>query len=40
MALIAWVTSVRGQQIVGNFEIDGEALFKPLAAQAKRPVVK
>ncbi len=40
MALIAWVTSVHGQQIVGDFEIDGEALFKPLAPQVKRPVEK
>lgn len=40
MALIAWATSVRGQQIISNFEIDGEALFKPLAAQVKRRVEK
>ncbi|MEE8512628.1 MAG: substrate-binding domain-containing protein [Acidiferrobacterales bacterium] len=40
MALIAWVTSVHGQQIVGDFEIGGEALFKPLAAQTKRPAEK
>ncbi len=40
MALIAWVTSVRGQQIVRDFTIDGEALFKPLAIEAKRPVGK
>jgi hypothetical protein len=31
---------VRGQQIISNFEIDGEALFKPLAAQVKRRVEK
>ena len=38
MALIAWVTSVDGQAIVGNFEIDGQPLFKPLAVKADTSV--
>ncbi|HUX03261.1 MAG TPA: substrate-binding domain-containing protein, partial [Phycisphaerae bacterium] len=31
MALVAWVTSPEGQQIIGDFRVDGEALFHPLA---------
>ncbi len=38
MALIAWVTSVDGQGIVRNFEIDGQPLFKPLAVKAETSV--
>ncbi len=38
MALIAWLTSVAGQAIVRDFEIDGQALFKPLAVKAETSV--
>lgn len=38
MALIAWVTSIDGQAIVRDFEIDGEPLFKPLAVKAEARV--
>jgi len=29
MQLIAWVTSVKGQQIIGDYTVDGEVLFFP-----------
>jgi len=29
MALIAWVTSVEGQKIIGDFKMDGKVLFHP-----------
>jgi tungstate transport system substrate-binding protein len=38
MALIAWVTSVDGQAIVRDFEIDGQPLFKPLAVKVDATV--
>ncbi|MFQ5995859.1 MAG: substrate-binding domain-containing protein [Acidiferrobacterales bacterium] len=38
MALIAWLTSVAGQAIVRDFEIDGQSLFKPLAVKAETSV--
>ncbi|MFQ5759386.1 MAG: substrate-binding domain-containing protein [Acidiferrobacterales bacterium] len=38
MALIAWLTSVDGQAIVRDFEIDGQPLFKPLAVKAETSV--
>lgn len=31
MQLIAWVTSVEGQKIIREYEIDGEILFHPMA---------
>jgi tungstate transport system substrate-binding protein len=31
MQLIAWLTSVEGQQLIGNFERDGEVLFHAVA---------
>jgi len=33
MQLIAWMTSVEGQKIIGDFRIAGEALFHPTAVQ-------
>lgn len=33
MNLIAWMTSIPGQSLVRNFQIDGETLFYPLAIQ-------
>ncbi|MDH3672659.1 MAG: substrate-binding domain-containing protein [Gammaproteobacteria bacterium] len=38
MALIAWLTSVDGQAIVRNFEIDGQPLFKPLAVKVETSI--
>lgn len=29
MQLIAWMTSIEGQEIIGNYEVDGEILFYP-----------
>jgi tungstate transport system substrate-binding protein len=31
MQLIAWVTSVEGQKIIGEYKIGGEMLFYPMA---------
>ena len=33
MALIAWVTSPEGQAIIGDFKVNGHALFVPTAVQ-------
>jgi len=33
MQLIAWVTSVEGQKIIREYEIDGEILFHPMAIE-------
>ena len=29
MQLIAWMTSIEGQEIIGNYKVDGEVLFYP-----------
>jgi tungstate transport system substrate-binding protein len=29
MQLIAWVTSVEGQRIIGDYKVEGEVLFFP-----------
>jgi tungstate transport system substrate-binding protein len=31
LALIAWITSAKGQQLIGDFRIDGTQLFIPMA---------
>jgi tungstate transport system substrate-binding protein len=31
MQLIAWVTSVEGQKIIGEYKKEGEILFNPMA---------
>ena len=31
MSLIAWITSVEGQEKIGNFRIKGQLLFTPVA---------
>jgi len=31
MSLIAWITSVEGQEKIGNFRINGQLLFTPVA---------
>lgn len=36
-ALIKWLTSARGQQLIGDFKINGEQLFIPNAGQADEP---
>ena len=33
MLLIGWITSIKGQEIIRNFKIRGETLFKPLATK-------
>lgn len=35
MQLIAWVTSPAGQALIGNFRLEGQALFIPSAVPAK-----
>ena len=37
MELIAWLTSVEGQKIIGDFRKDGESLFYPLAIRTTSP---
>ena len=32
-ALIQWITSAKGQQLIGNFKLRGEPLFTPMANQ-------
>jgi tungstate transport system substrate-binding protein len=34
MQLIAWMTSIEGQEIIGNYKVDGEVLFYPDAIPA------
>ena len=29
MELIAWVTSVEGQEIIGDYKVEGDVLFFP-----------
>lgn len=36
MALIGWITSVRGQKIIAEYKKDGEQLFYPMAIKPKR----
>ena len=33
MSLIAWITSVEGQEKIGNFRINGQLLFTPVAVK-------
>ncbi len=35
MALISWITSVRGQHLIGRFRVAGQELFVPTAIPAK-----
>jgi tungstate transport system substrate-binding protein len=37
MQLIAWFTSVEGQQLIGSFKAEGEVLFHPTAIPASAP---
>jgi len=32
MALINWITSSKGQKLIGDFRIAGQVLFKPTAS--------
>lgn len=40
MALIAWLTSVEGQKMIGDFQIGGQPLFIPTAVKAEAPKSK
>ncbi|MFO8015163.1 MAG: substrate-binding domain-containing protein [Phycisphaerae bacterium] len=37
MALVGWVTSPRGQRLIGDFQVDGEGLFQPTAVPDAAP---
>jgi tungstate transport system substrate-binding protein len=40
MMFIAWITSPEGQHIIGNFKINGQVLFFPVAVTAAQPQKK